>query len=71
VSVAEYDTDIVVVSAPIFDIHYKVVASCSIAALESRVKTPEQIQMFSNLIMETSQEISKKLGAIIPNGRSG
>jgi DNA-binding IclR family transcriptional regulator len=70
VSIGEYDTDIVIVSAPVFDIHYRVVASCSIAALESRVKKPEQIQVFSSLISEISQEISKKLGAPIPNGEA-
>ncbi|OHD17641.1 MAG: hypothetical protein A2Y38_04360 [Spirochaetes bacterium GWB1_59_5] len=68
VSIGEYDRDIVVVSAPIFDIHHRVVASCSIAALESRVKSQAQIRNYGSLVAQLSQESSKKLGAAVENG---
>jgi DNA-binding IclR family transcriptional regulator len=59
----EYDTDIVVVGAPIFNIHDRVIGSCAIAALESRVKDQEKIDRFGTLVKKTSYGISKKLGA--------
>jgi len=68
VSIGEYDRDIVVVSAPIFDIHHRVVASCSIAALESRVTSQAQIRNYGSLVAQLSQESSKKLGAAVQNG---
>jgi len=68
VSIGEYDPDIVVVSAPIFDIHHRVVASFSIAALESRVKSRDQIREYGSLVAKLSQEISRKLGATVQNG---
>ncbi len=63
VSQAEYDPDIVVVGAPIFDMHHRVVASCSVAALESRMKRRQQIEHFGKLAAEACGEISRKLGA--------
>lgn len=63
VSKGEYDLNIVVVGAPIFDIHHRVVASCSIAALESRVKSDDQILRYGKLVMEATRQISRKLGA--------
>jgi IclR family KDG regulon transcriptional repressor len=71
VSIGEYDADIVVVSAPVFDIHHRVVASCSIAALESRVKSQEQIRSYGRLVTELAQESSRKLGATVENGVNG
>jgi IclR family KDG regulon transcriptional repressor len=63
ISRGEYDEYIFIVSAPIFGIHHRVIASCAIAALESRVQNEEQVAQFGKLVMEASGEISKKLGA--------
>ena len=63
VSKEEYDTDIVVAAAPIFDIHNRVIASCAIAALKSRVKSDEQIEEYGQLVIKAAAEVSQKLGS--------
>jgi DNA-binding IclR family transcriptional regulator len=65
VSKAEYDRHLTVVAAPIFNIHNRVIASCAIAALESRVKDDEQIEEYGRMVKAASVEISKKLGSSI------
>jgi len=55
VSRGEYDTHIVVVGAPIFDFRHRVIASCSIAALEDRVKDTGQIERFGGLVKEAAR----------------
>jgi DNA-binding IclR family transcriptional regulator len=63
VSVGEYDAHIVIVSSPIFDIHNRAIASCSIAALETRVKGRGQIENYGRLVIKAASEISQKLGS--------
>jgi DNA-binding IclR family transcriptional regulator len=67
ISKGEYDNYIVVVSAPIFDIHNRVIASCAIAALESRVKGDTQIEEYGSIVRNATLEISRKLGATLNN----
>lgn len=62
-SSGEYDRDIVVAGAPIFDIHNRVIASCAIGALKSRVKDKEQMHKYGKLVKEAASKISKQLGA--------
>jgi IclR family KDG regulon transcriptional repressor len=63
VSKEEYDMDIVVAAAPIFGIHNRVIASCAIAALKSRVKSDDQIDEYGKLVIKAASEISQKLGS--------
>ncbi len=63
VSREEYDSDIVVAAAPIFGIHNRVIASCAIAALKSRVENDEQIDEYGQLVIKAAVEISQKLGS--------
>jgi len=63
VSRGEYDADIVVVAAPIFDIHNRVIASCAIGALKSRVKGEEQIHEYGVIVVDVASHISRKLGS--------
>lgn len=63
VSWGEYDADIVVVAAPIFDIHNRVIASCAIGALKSRVKGNEQIHEYGKMVIDAASHISRKLGS--------
>jgi IclR family pca regulon transcriptional regulator len=63
VSDEEFNYDIVVVSSPIFDLQRKVIASCSTAALKSRIKSAEHIRELGEATAEVAQTISKSLGA--------
>ncbi len=63
VSRGEYDADIVVVAAPIFDIHNRVIASCAIGALKSRVKSEGQICEYGKMVIAAASQISRKLGS--------
>jgi len=62
-SSGEYDRDIVVAGAPIFDIHNRVIASCAIGALKSRVRDEKQMHEYGKLVKEAASQISKQLGA--------
>jgi len=63
VSWGEYDPEIVVVGSPIFDIHNRVIASCAIGALKSRVKNQNQIKKYGEMINSVCSDISRKLGS--------
>jgi len=63
VSWGEYDPEIVVVGSPIFDIHNRVIASCAIGALKSRVKDEEQIKRYGDMVKSVTNDISRKLGS--------
>lgn len=63
VSRGEYNLDIVVVAAPIFDIHNRVVASCAVAALETRVPDETKIESLGRLTVDAARSISAELGA--------
>ncbi len=63
VSMGEYDADIVVVAAPILDIHNRVIASCAIGALKSRVRGEGQIREYGRMVIEAASQISRKLGS--------
>jgi IclR family KDG regulon transcriptional repressor len=71
ISKGEYDSYIVVVSAPVFDIHNRVIASCAIAALESRVKDDTHIAKYGSLVQKATFEISRKLGSSLNNSVKG
>jgi DNA-binding IclR family transcriptional regulator len=63
VSREEYDYNILVVAAPIFNIRDEAIASCAIAALKSRIKDEQQIEGFGEMVRKEASEISKKLGS--------
>lgn len=63
VSREEYDSDIIVIAAPVFDIHNRVIASCAVAALKSRVVSDEKIDEYGQMVKQAAVEISQKLGA--------
>ena len=62
-SFGEYDNDIVVAAAPIFNVQNRVIASCAIAALASRVKKVSQVEEYGELVKKAASEISRKLGS--------
>jgi DNA-binding IclR family transcriptional regulator len=63
-SFGEYDSDIVVAAAPIFNVQNRVVAACAIAALASRVTSVPQVEEYGALVKKAAAEISRKLGSI-------
>jgi IclR family KDG regulon transcriptional repressor len=64
-SFGEYDSDIVVAAAPIFSVQNRVIASCAIAALATRVKDEQQVQKYGELVKKAAADISRKLGSTI------
>jgi DNA-binding IclR family transcriptional regulator len=62
-SFGEYDSDIVVAAAPIFNVQNRVVAACAVAALASRVTSVPQVEEYGVLVKKAAAEISKKLGS--------
>lgn len=57
----EYEEEVRVVAAPIFDYRNKVVGSISVAALTSRMKL-KMVAHFGELVKMTAAEISRNLG---------
>ena len=62
VSKEEYDYDIIVVGAPVFNNQKRVVASCSVAALKTRIKDNKKIEELGQVVKNITSQISNGLG---------
>jgi len=51
-----------VVGAPIFNNQKRVIASCAVAALKTRIKNDKKIKELGKLVKNISSQISNELG---------